>query len=300
MDDLDRPLVERVLGREVVEASRPTWGFTTRTHVVTLTGGDRVVVQRYRHGADAERRLANMNALAAPAGAARIPIPRVMRFDTTAETPWIIFDALPGVPIPEAGERALTEWRFPGVSHAMGDLLRRFRALDVPGLELDDLWAVPARLAAAAGAWADGITELGPAERPIIDGMLGEVPRLFSGRPVVLAHGDYAPVNILTDGTSITGLLDFEAMRWADPLFDVAWWAWAVGFARGSVLNRAFTPFLDGAGIVPDPALPARIRSLQVMRMLELLGGTLGPDPVLRTVILERLREAIRDQPSAA
>jgi aminoglycoside phosphotransferase (APT) family kinase protein len=43
------------------------------------------------------------------------------------------------------------------------------------------------------------------------------VPGLFTGRPVVLAHGDFAPVNILTDGQEVTGLLDFEAVRLADP-----------------------------------------------------------------------------------
>jgi aminoglycoside phosphotransferase (APT) family kinase protein len=30
---------------------------------------------------------------------------------------------------------------------------------------------------------------------------------------VVLAHGDFAPVNVLTDGEKVTGLLDFEAVR---------------------------------------------------------------------------------------
>ena len=38
----------------------------------------------------------------------------------------------------------------------------------------------------------------------------------------MLAHGDFAPVNVVTDGTSLTGLLDFESVRLADPLFDVA------------------------------------------------------------------------------
>jgi aminoglycoside phosphotransferase (APT) family kinase protein len=46
-------------------------------------------------------------------------------------------------------------------------------------------------------------------------------------------------VNVLTDGVSVTGLLDFESVRLADPLFDVAWWAWAVGFSSPSVLEAA-------------------------------------------------------------
>jgi aminoglycoside phosphotransferase (APT) family kinase protein len=43
------------------------------------------------------------------------------------------------------------------------------------------------------------------------------VPALFDKRPVVLAHGDFAPVNMLTDGTSLSGLLDFESVRLARP-----------------------------------------------------------------------------------
>jgi hypothetical protein len=39
------------------------------------------------------------------------------------------------------------------------------------------------------------------------------VPGLFAGRLVVLPHGDFAPVNILSGGEEVTGLLDFEAVR---------------------------------------------------------------------------------------
>jgi hypothetical protein len=50
-------------------------------------------------------------------------------------------------------------------------------------------------------------------------------PALFAKCPVVLDHGDFAPIDILPDGASVTGLLDFESVHLADPLFDVAWWA---------------------------------------------------------------------------
>ena len=38
----------------------------------------------------------------------------------------------------------------------------------------------------------------------------------------------------------LTGLLDLESVRLADPLFEVAWWAWAVGFAPDGVLEGAW------------------------------------------------------------
>jgi hypothetical protein len=88
----------------------------------------------------------------------------------------------------------------------------------------------------------------------------GARPALFAKRPVVLAHGDFAPVNVLTDGTSLTGLVDFESVRLAYSLFDVAWWAWAVSFSSPAVLESAWSPFLQGAEIdATEPQLPVRV-----------------------------------------
>jgi aminoglycoside phosphotransferase (APT) family kinase protein len=111
----------------------------------------------------------------------------------------------------------------------------------------------------------------------------------------VLAHGDFAPVNVLTDGTSLTGLLDFESVRLADPLFDVAWWAWAVSFASRSVLGAAWPAFLQGAGIDPsDQQLSARVHSLQVLRMLELVADETSLSPDVRRVVTNRLQVMLR------
>ena len=68
-------------------------------------------------------------------------------------------------------------------------------------------------------------------ERTTLTGQLTRVPGLFQSRPVVLAHGDFSPVNVLSYGTSLTGLIDLESVRLADPLFDVAWWEWSVSLS---------------------------------------------------------------------
>lgn len=52
---------------------------------MTLAGGDRVVVQRYRRRQDAEYRLRVMRALWAPADEAGIAIPRVRGSDLDAD-----------------------------------------------------------------------------------------------------------------------------------------------------------------------------------------------------------------------
>lgn len=120
------------------------------------------------------------------------------------------------------------------------------------------------------------------------------MPTLFAERPAVLAHGDFAPVNVLTDGIAITGLLDLESVRLADQLFDVAWWAWAVSFSPGGVQEGAWPAFLEGAAIeTDDPGLPDRVRSLQVLRMLELLAGSSLASQV-RSVVATKLRSTLR------
>jgi aminoglycoside phosphotransferase (APT) family kinase protein len=289
----DRQLIERLLARPVAEATRAAWGFTNRTDIVTLADGEQVVVQRYRRREHAEHRLRVMRALWEPAAEAGIVIPRARESDLDAEPSWVVFDALPGVPIPEAGDARFEGPRFPEMARLMGELLAAFRHLPAPGLELDDLWADPGRLSAAAERWAEETPVVDAVARSALAELLDDVPALFAGRPAVLAHGDFAPVNVLTDGAKLTGLLDFEAVRLADPLFDAAWWAWSVSFAGSSVLKAAWPEFLAGAGIdATEPDLPARLRALQVLRMLELVAGkTLSPD--IEGIVSDRLRKEI-------
>lgn len=145
----------------------------------------------------------------------------------------------------------------------------------------------PERLAASAAGWARQLSITNA------DHYLDTVPGLFAGRPVVLAHGDFAPVNILADGEEVTGLLDFEAVRLADPLFDPAWWAWSVSFSSPGVLQEAWPAFLQGARIDADePELADRVRALQVLRMLEQLAtGNLTPG--IARIVTDRLHATL-------
>jgi aminoglycoside phosphotransferase (APT) family kinase protein len=294
-DESERALIERVLARPVADVTQAVWGFQNRTDIVTLGSGDRVVVQRYCRRDDAAYRLRVMRALWRPAAEAGIAIPRVREADLDADPAWVIFDVLPGVPVPESGDAGLESPRFPAIARSMGELLASFRWLPIAGVQLDDRWADPGRLAAHADRWVRQITGLAATERTALAELLDRVPALFAKRPVVLAHGDFAPVNVLTDGTSLTGLLDFESVRLADPVFDVAWWAWAVSFASPAVLESAWPPFLQGAEIdATDLELPVRVRSLQVLRMLELLAGETSLAPDVQRIVADRLRSMLQ------
>jgi aminoglycoside phosphotransferase (APT) family kinase protein len=292
-DDSERELIERLLGRPVSCVTPAAWGFTNRTDMVTFDDGEQVVVQRYRQREDAEYRLRVMRGLQGPAVRAGIPLPRVRdsNMDRASgmddDVPWVVYDVLPGLPLPEAGELGPGGSRFPSMARIMGELLATFRQIPTDGFELDQLWADPERLAATAAGWARqlSIADAGP--------FVDAVPDLFAGRPAVLAHGDFAPVNILTDGERVTGLLDFEAVRLADPLFDPAWWAWSVSFASSKALDQAWPAFLDGAGLdAGEPDLAVRVRVLQVLRMLEQLAtGNLAPG--IAHVVMDRLHEEL-------
>lgn len=294
-NDPDRVLIERVLARPVTDAEKAAWGFTNRTDLVTLDSGDRVVLQRYRNRYDAGYRVRVMRALRVPAAEADIAIPRIRDSGLDRDPAWVVFDVLPGIPVPEAGDAGPGGPRFPEMARLMGELLAVFRQLPVPGVQLNDLWADPVRLIARAAGWAEQIGALTGTERTALASLLDRVPALFTARPAVLAHGDFAPVNMLTDGASLTGLLDFESVRLADPLFDPAWWAWSVGFSSPHVLQAAWPLFLRGAGIDPaDPDLPGRVRSLQVLRMLELLAPGSSLDPGIQDIVTNRLQAELR------
>jgi hypothetical protein len=84
-------------------------------------------------------------------------------------------------------------------------------------------------------------------------------------------------------------------VRLADTLFDVAWWAWAVRFTSASVLEAAWPSFLYGAGIEPnEPDLAERVDALQILRMLELLGGERRLDEDIAGIVVARLRAMLR------
>jgi len=74
----------------------------------------------------------------------------------------------------------------------------------------------------------------------------------------------------------------------------VARWAWSVSFASAEVLERAWPAFLAGAGIDPtEPELAARIRALQILRMLEML-ATGSPAPELARIVTDRVHATLR------
>ena len=161
------------MGAPVVGVTPGRWGFTNRTDLVTLASGERIVLQQFRRRKDAAYRLRILQELRGPAGRAGIPIPAVRRFDLEASPPWAIYETLPGVPLPEAGEAALDGPRFPVLARRMGELLARWRGLPADRSVVNDEWADLNRVAERATTWAAQMPELSERQRAAVARVLG-------------------------------------------------------------------------------------------------------------------------------
>jgi len=164
--------------------------------------------------------------------------------------------------------------RFPAIARSMGELLATFRMLPTAGLELDDLWADPVALAARAARWVEEIPGLAATERTALAGLVGRVPALFAKRPVGtpprrLRAGERADRRPVANRTARfrIGASGRSPLRRG-----------LVGVGRELLValgaRSRLAGVLQGAGIdATDPELPDRVRSLQVLRVLELLVG---------------------------
>jgi hypothetical protein len=127
----------------------------------------------------------------------------------------------------------------------------------IPGASGADGWAPAVTeegLAAAARllrSYHDAVRDWRPEIEPVwFDGSVGT-----GGPGEVVCHGDFGPWNIVWDGTTPVGLLDFEYARPGDPLNDVAY------------ACEYFVPFRDDAECLrwlryPEP--PDRRRRLLI------------------------------------
>jgi Phosphotransferase enzyme family len=95
----------------------------------------------------------------------------------------------------------------------------------IPGVSGADGWAPAVTedgVAAAARllrSYHDAVRDWQPETEPVwFDGSVG-----MGGPGQVICHGDFGPWNIVSDGTTPVGLLDFEYGRPGDPLHDVAY-----------------------------------------------------------------------------
>ena len=188
-----------------------TLGLTGATAVTPVHGGSDTViwqVQRanevyslrvFDEGQDDECEREKMVMQAAiDAG---LPVPQVYTAGTWRDHPGLLLSWLPGWPI--ADELRKRPWRAWNLGVLFGCMQAAIHLIPAPGI-----------LQQHPDAWIDW---LAPDEQS-----LRQCLRSIDHRTGLLLHLDYHPLNVLTDGRSITGVLDWRNARAGDPRADAA------------------------------------------------------------------------------
>ncbi len=141
--------------------------------------------------------------------------------------------------------------------------LQRSSALDWPWISGDE--------AARTRRYADELAILYPKQASILRAVADEiVRRLEQVRPVIAAHGDYHPKNVLIAGDIVTAI-DFDAAACRDTAFDPGYaigqtlimpffWRGIEAMSLGADAASAFwRAYQDGGGRAEEPRLTAYI-----------------------------------------
>jgi aminoglycoside phosphotransferase (APT) family kinase protein len=173
-------------------------------------------VFRAEQGPACRREVAALGA----AHAAGLPVPRVETAGVWQDRPAMLISWLPGRTL--AAELAARPWRVWPLALAFGRLQARIHAC-----------AAPAEMGEPPDCWLAWLGEDEPALRAW----------LHQQTPVAraLLHFDYHPLNVMTDGRHITGVLDWTNASAGDPRAD---------YARTSVILR-----VGPAMMPPTPGL---------------------------------------------
>jgi len=218
-------------------------------------------VFRQNQGDTYQRELAAMTL----AHEAHLPIPTVHATTLWQERPALLLSWSPGNPLgPLLQQQPWCVWRL---GRAFGRMQARIHAVPAPTL--------------GAQPTADWITWAGSDEAKL-QAML----RRIASKEAALLHLDYHPLNVLTDGTAITAILDWANARGGDPRADVArtytilmvepympgrqplllgmmrrifTWSWQRGYAETAGPLRQMAPFYAWAGAVMLRDLAPRV-----------------------------------------
>ena len=233
--------------------------------------------------------------VAEPVHAVGVPTPRLLRADLDATPPFAVFETLPGAPGYVVAGHDLAEPIFVTIAADMGSLLPHIAQVPTRTLPLPPLWGDPQGLAGKAAGWLEIVgTWFTAVEVDVLESVIASVPSLFRARSPVLAHGDYGLANVLVENGRITGLLDFEFTRLADPLFDVAWWGWLARFHTPDAFSLGWEPFLRAAGVdAAAPDFADQVFALQALRILELVVDVQPRGPDAQKEWARRLSETL-------
>lgn len=164
-----------------------------------VAGGQQYALRVFRpeQAASCRREIAAIQA----AAAAGLPVPRVEATGVWQDRPALLMVWLPGRTL--LSEVAARPWRLWPLALAFGRMQARIHTI-----------AAPPELGTPPDTW---LAWLGP-EAP----MLRDHLRARAPDAAALLHFDYHPLNIMTDGRQITGVVDWTNTSTGDPRADYA------------------------------------------------------------------------------
>lgn len=277
------------LGSVVVGAESVLWGDAGATVRLTLADG-RVVAARRLIGPDALERATIVARRTDRFAAAGIEVPHPVAVHTpSVGTTWLIAPWRGGKVGAASLDDATTVRRL---ATAMGSLARRIAAIADSGLAPDRTWADRDRLADAAIGWLDAL-DLAQADalRVSLAHAIDSVHASWASDPgwdLVVAHGDFAPINVLVGADAALTLLDLHDVAIAPRLFDVAWWGWVVRYHHPAVWAIGWPGLVLAAGMEGGAAFDQMAARIGLVRCLE--RAARAEDDVTRSHWVDRLR----------
>ena len=248
---------ERLVGGFSSDCAAPT--SRGAVWIVRSRAGEEVVVKF--HAGDARRQLGKERFVYDQAAAVPdLSVPKVLGFDE--ET--LILSYVPGVPLGEVADQLSAE-DLQGIAEELGATLRRLHGIAQPAFGYLLTWVhepagtnreyLTRTFESFLSDWArhGGDKDLARG----VEDRVSDCRDLFDHCPqAVLCHDDLNPANIMVERLEgrwrLTGIIDFENARAADPLMDIAKAGYYLFSSMSETLPRS--AFLAGYGRLPDRA----------------------------------------------
>lgn len=287
-------VVRRAAGSGVVVDERILEGHGNEVHGVRTADGQDLVVRICRRqgaGLDCERWPISA---ALAAGVPAPPILLVERLDLNGEELSIqVQQRLPGRTVHRLfGE--LSDAQLERLTTEAGEILAMIHAIQPSGPGPIDPAGSCGALPSTAGdaVVAAMIRRNGELTTSGIDTQLLQTAveavetgaALLDAAPICLIHGDWRTTNVLSDGDSITGVVDWEGARGGDAAFDFAG-VWTVASRREATSTELLLDAYRAAGARLDDSFHTRRLLYSVADLHSALGHFVSTD---RPDLLER------------
>ncbi|WFE26186.1 aminoglycoside phosphotransferase family protein [Solwaraspora sp. WMMD791] len=200
-------------------------GADNRLYSATTAHGP-VMIKLRRHQAARYNVAAWASATLAAAG---VPVPRILWFDQHS----CVETRCPGLPLADPAGDVNLAAADTAVARQAGRLLRRVHATAVDGfgqLDADGHGRHPSMRSWLLGGRTCAIpSRIAGVSLPALEARthhaLIQHARNCDGVAARLVHGDWAARHVIADAGRVTGLVDLESVRGADPLTDLAGWS---------------------------------------------------------------------------